>query len=148
MKKFAAVCLALIFSLPALAVEDSQVMYVGGTAPGVTAGAVGRLVTNSETALTFEYANNKLLIPYDAIQSFQYSKEATVHLVVLPAIAIGLVKMRRHRHFFRISYNDPNHVMQVAVFEVPKQMPRTLQAVLETRSPATCKPYLPCAGRN
>jgi hypothetical protein len=140
--------LAVALSLPALAVEDGQVMYLGGTAPGVNAGAVGRLDTTAGTALIFESSGNKLAIPYDAIQSFEYSKEVTRHLGVLPAIAIGMFKMRRHGHFFRISYRDSNNVAQAVVFEVPKHMPRTLQAVLETRAPQTCKAELPCAGRS
>jgi len=148
MKKLVALCLMVIVSLPAVAVEDSQVMYVGGTSPGVNAGVVGRLDTASEAALIFEYSGSKLVIPYDTIQSFQYSKEVKRHLGVLPAIAVGLLTKRRHRHFFRISYLDSSNVAQAAVFEVPKQMPRTLQAVLETRAPRTCKAYLPCAGRN
>ncbi len=147
MKKFGAFCLLLIVSLPALAVEDGQVMYVGGTAPGVTAGVVGRLDTTAETALIFECSGNKLAIPYDTIQSFDYSKEVTRHLGVLPAIAVRTVKMRRHQHFFRISYRDSNQVEQAVVFEVPKHMPRTLQAVLETRAPQACKPVLRRAGR-
>jgi hypothetical protein len=147
MKKFVAFCLLLIVSLPALAVEDGQVMYVGGTAPGVADGVVGRLDTTAETALVFEYSGIKLAIPYDAIQSFEYSKEVTRHLGVLPAIAVGTIKMRRHQHFFRISYRDSNQVEQAVVFEVPKHMPRTLQAVLETRAPQACKPVLHRAGR-
>jgi len=148
MKRVTACFLILILSLSALAVEDGQVMYVGGTAPGMAAGVIGRLDTTSEKALIFEYAGNKLMIPYNAIESFEYSKEVTRHLGVMPAIAIGLVKMRRHSHYFRISYRDPNNVAQAAVFQVPKNMPRTLQAVLETRAPRTCKPSLPCAGQN
>jgi hypothetical protein len=148
MKRVTACFLILIFSLSALAVEDGQVMYLGGTAPGMATGVLGRLDTTSETALIFEYSGNKLLIPYDAIESFEYSKEVTRHLGVMPAIAIGLIKVRRHSHFFRISYRDPNNVPQAAVFEVPKHVPRTLRAVLETRAPRTCKPYLPCPGRN
>jgi hypothetical protein len=148
MKKFVAFCLLLMMALPAVAVEDDQVMYVGGTTPELKAGVVGRLDMTPETALIFNYSGSKLAIPYASIDSFQYTQEVTRHLGVLPAIAIGLVTMRRHRHFFRISYRDPNNVAQAAVFEVPKTMPRTLQAVLETRAPRTCKPYLPCAGRN
>lgn len=138
MKKLVAFCFFLALSFPALAVEGSQVMYVGGTAPGVNAGIVGRLDTASATALIFEHSDSKLAIPYDAIQSFDYSKEVTRHLGVLPAIGVGLVRMRQHRHFFRISYRDSGDVTQVAIFEVPKQMPRTLQAVLKARSPQSC----------
>jgi hypothetical protein len=147
MKNFAGFCLLLTLTLPALAVEDGQVMYVGGSAPGVNAGIVGQLDTTSETALIFEYSGNKLEIPYSAIQSFEYSKEVTRHLGALPTVAVGMFKMQSHRHFFRISYRDSADVAQAIVLEVPKHMPRTLQAILETRAPQTCKPVLRRAGR-
>ncbi len=136
--------LTLSLSFPALAVEDGQAIYVGGSVAGVTAGVIGHLDTTSDTELIFQYSGNKLAIPYNAIQSFEYSRDVTRHLGVLPAIAAGLLKARRHQHFFRISYRDSNQVEQAAVFEVPKHMPRTLRAVLETRAPGTCRP---CVGR-
>ena len=86
-------------------------------------------------------------IPYAAIQSFEYSKEVTHHLGVLPAIAVGMFKMRRHGHFFRISYHDSNDVAQAVVFEVSKQMPRTLLAVLTTRAPQASPSEAPHPGR-
>jgi hypothetical protein len=146
MKKLAAFCFFLSLCLPALAVEDGQVMYLGGTAPGVNAGVVGKLDTTAEAALIFEYSGNKVEIPYAAIQSFEYSKEVTHHLGVLPAIAVGMFKMRRRGHFFRISYHDSKNVAQTVVFEVPKQMPRTLLAVLTTRSPQASQPSPPHPG--
>jgi hypothetical protein len=132
---------ALALVLPAEAVEDGQVMYFGGTVPALAAGLIGRIDTTSETSLTFEMANNKLVIPYAAIKSYEYSTEVTHHLGVLGAIAVGLAKKRQHQHFFRISYLDAGNVPQVAVFEVSKHMPRTLQAVLDTRAPNKCKPH-------
>ena len=56
MKNFAVFCLFLLSCLPALAVENGQVMYLGGTAPGVNVGVVGRLDTTAEAALIFEYS--------------------------------------------------------------------------------------------
>ena len=135
MKSFKLVCFFLAFSISALAVEGDQVMYAGGTAPGITAGLAGRLNTTSDEALTFESSVGNLAIPYTTIESYDYSTEVARHLGVMPAIAVGLVKMRRHRHYFRISYRDQKGVAQVAVFEVPKQMPRALKAVLEARVP-------------
>jgi hypothetical protein len=138
MKKHVALLLVLTLALPAAAVENGQVMYTGGTVPTIKAGALGHLDTTSETSLLFEHPDGKLLIPYADIQSFAYEKEVTRHLGVLPAIGVGLIKMRQYRHFFRISYrNDQGE--QVAIFEVPKQMPRTLQSVLASRSPGACK---------
>jgi hypothetical protein len=144
MKKLTALFLFLIVSLPALAVDDGQVRYLGGSAPGLAAGTVGSLDTTAETALIFEHAGSKLEIPYAAIESHEYSTEVTHHLGVLPAVAVGMVRIRKHRHYFRVSYRSPDGVAQVAVFEVSKQMPRTLQAVLTARA-AKAKTCSPCA---
>jgi len=141
-------CLILIgLTLPAAAVEGGQVKYVGGTVPAVTAGLVGRLETTSEASLAFEYGTDKLVIPYAAIESYEYSTEVAHHLGVLPAIAVGLFKKRKRRHFFRISFGDAGHTSQVAVFEVSKHMPLTLKAVLQTRAPRACRPHFPYPGR-
>jgi hypothetical protein len=94
--------------------------------------------------LVLEHSGSKLEIPYAAIQSFEYSKEVTRHLGVLPAIAVSLLRARQRRHFFRISYHDTNSVPQVVLFEVPKHIPRALQAVLDTRAPQAVKPSRPC----
>lgn len=86
--------LAMAIPLPLSAAEHDEVTYTGGTIPGVAVGSTGRLDTTSETALTFEYGSNRLVIPFAAIQSFRYSTEVTRHLGVLPAIAVGLLKAR------------------------------------------------------
>ncbi|HEY6338874.1 MAG TPA: hypothetical protein VIW68_10295 [Candidatus Sulfotelmatobacter sp.] len=137
MRKGVGLCLLLIcaLSLPALAMEDGQAKYVGGTLRGMNPGAIGRLDTTSDTGLTFQCAGNKLVIPYDAIQSFRSTEEVSRHLGALPAIVVGLIKARQHRHFFRIAYHDSNNVAQVVMLEVPKQMPQVLEAVLESRAP-------------
>jgi hypothetical protein len=139
-KKLAAFCLLLVISLPAAAVEDGQVMYAGGTILGMQAGVLGHLDATSETMLMFEYAGNKLAIPFAQIVSFEYSEKVARHLGVLPAIAVGLVKKRQRRHFFQISFHDESNSTQVAVFEVSKHMPQTLLAVLQNRSPQACQP--------
>jgi len=140
MKKLAAICLLLAMAVPAGAVEDGQVMYMGGTVPALQAGVLGRLDTTSETALSFEYAGSKLAIPYAKIDSYKYYEQVARHLGVLPAIAVGMVKRRQQRHFFQIGYRDESNLNQVAVFEVSKQMPQTLLAVLLARAPQGCKP--------
>ena len=123
MKGFFAFCF-LFLSMSAAALEDGDAKYVGGTVPEMTIGDLGQLDTTSETSLTFLNAGKKLAISYASIESYEYSKEVTRHLGVLPAIAVGLVKVRRHRHFFRISYRGQDSpVMQVAILEVPKHMP-------------------------
>ncbi len=146
MKRITILCLLLVLTGSAASVDDNDVMYSGGTVPGLTPGLVGRLDTTSEAALIFNYSGGRMAISYADIRSFQYSEQVARHLGVLPAIAVGLLKMRQHRHFFRISYDD-NSVPQVVIFEVPKSMPRTLQAVLETRV-SKCKLHSCRAGQN
>jgi hypothetical protein len=145
MNKLMIFCLALSLAVPVLAVDDGRVMYAGGTIPALPAGTVGRLDTTSEESLTFEYSGTKVLIPHSEIESFEYSTEVTRHMGVMPAIAVGLIKKRQRRHYFRISYRGADNVSQVVVFEVPKHMPRTLQAVLMVRAPQTCNPRSVCA---
>ena len=147
MKTLVTLFLLLALTLPLAAVEDGQVMYVGGTAPTLTSGLVGRLDTTSETSLTFENSGTKLMIPYGSIESFEYSKEVAHHLGVLAGVGVALLKQRERRHFFRISYVSGDNTKQVAVFEVPKHMPRTLQAVLEVRAPHASRVCSPCADR-
>lgn len=145
MKRLIGVSLILLSSIMLGAIDGSQVEYIAGTVATVTLGAVGHLDFSSDTTLLFEYSGGSLAIPYAAIQSYDYSQEVAHHLGVAPAIAVGLVKKRQRRHFLRISFRDQANASQVVVLEVPKQMPRMLLAVLQTRSPQGCKPTAVCA---
>lgn len=132
--------LLLLMPLATSAVEGGQVMYVGGTVGTLTGGVRGRLDASSQRVLNFEYSGGKLAIRFEMIDSYEYSQRVARHLGVLPAIAVGLVKRRQRRHFFRISYRDDSKTPQVVIFEVSKEMPRTLLAILEERAPQGCKP--------
>jgi hypothetical protein len=125
MNKLMIFCLLLALAVPILAVDGRPGDVRGCTVPALPAGAVGRLDTTSEESLTFEYSGTKVLIPYSQIESFEYSTEVTRHLGVMPAIAVGLIKMHQLRYYFRISYRSADNVSQVVVFEVPKHMPRS-----------------------
>jgi hypothetical protein len=140
MKKILGLCLLVLAPLVATAVENGQVLYVGGTSASVKEGVLGRLDTTSHAALNFEYSGGRLVIPFEMVDSYEYSQPVARHLGVLPAIAVGLVRRRQRKHFFRISYHDENKSPQVAVFEVSKEMPPTLLAVLKARAPQGCKP--------
>jgi hypothetical protein len=144
MKRILVICLltAFLAPLPSVAVEGGQVMYVGGTVGMLNKGVVGKLDTSSQTALNFESPGGKLVIPFEKIESYEYSQEVARHLGVLPAIAVGLVKRRQRRHFFRITYQDENKAQQVAIFEVSKETPNTLMAILQGRAPQGCRPQV------
>jgi hypothetical protein len=141
MRKLVSMLLVLSLSVSAFAiVEGSDVMYIGGTVSALNAGAIGHFDTTSESALSFDSSGKKLVIPYGKIQSFQYSRQVARHYGAVLTIAVVLVKFRQRRHFVEIKYLDESNTAQVAVFEIPKEMPRTLMAVLSTRAPRGCKP--------
>ena len=139
MKGLVGLCLLLVLPMATIAVEDGQVMYAGGTIASLKEGALGRLVTTSPNALTFELAGSQLVIPFAKIDSYEYSQRVARHLGVLPGIAAGLVRHRQRKHFLRIVYKEEDNTEQVAIFEIPKEMPRTLLAILQARAPWGCQ---------
>ena len=70
---------------------------------------------------------------------YEHTQVVARHLGVVPAVAVGLVKKRQSKHYVRIAYHDEQNTQQVVIFEVPKQMPMTLMAVLAQRAPQKCK---------
>ena len=68
------------------------------------------------------------------IDSYEYSRRVAHHLGVLTAIAVALVKKRQRKHFLRIAYDDERKTPEVAIFEVPKNMPLTLLANPQERA--------------
>jgi hypothetical protein len=143
MKRFiTALLLVILIPVAAQAVEGDNVMYAGGTASGLKEGSIGTLDLKAPDAMTFESAGTKLVIPYATIDTFEYAHPVARHLGVLPAIAVGMVKKRQRRHYFRFSYRDEGGDLRVALFEVPKQMPPVLLSILATKAPGRCKPAM------
>ena len=140
MKRILFLCLLLLTPFVVPAVESGQALYVGGTVAALKEGALGNLDTTSQTALLFNFTSGKLEIPFASMDSYEYSEKVARHLGVVPAVGASLIRHRQRRHFFEIRYHDENKVPQVAIFEVPKDMPQTLLAVLQTRAPQGCKP--------
>jgi hypothetical protein len=134
MKQFFVLLLVAAFAVPARAIDDS-VTYVGGTVSSIKNGTIGRFDTGQAASLAFEHSGGRFSIPYEGIRSYEYKKEIARHLGVLPAIAVGLVRMRQHRHFITITYQDEGGGPQTMRFEVPKHMPETILSVLETKAP-------------
>ena len=139
MKRMVGLCLLLLLPLAAIAVENGQVMYVGGTVTTVKEGAIGKFITTSPTALTFESSGTQLVIPFGKIDSYESSQQLARHLGVFPAIATGLVRHRQKKHFLQIVFKGEDNTPQVVAFEVPKEMPSTLLAILQVRAPWGCK---------
>jgi hypothetical protein len=137
MKRFPQLCLFLFFSLSAFALEEGHARYVGGTVPGLTSGVIGRLDTTSTTSLTFARAGNKVEIPYASIESYEYSKDVTPHRggAVRDRGRAGQDAPTQPLLQHLLPHRSPGRLAQIVVLEVPKDMPRSLQAILQTRAP-------------
>lgn len=139
MKRTLCICLLLVIPFAARAVESGQVLYIGGSAANMKDGTLGRFDTSSRDEIAFVSSGAKFTIPFASLDSYESSDRVARHLGVLPAVAVGLVRRRQRRHFLEFHYQDENHVAQVAIFEVPKDMPLTLLGILQVRAPSACK---------
>jgi hypothetical protein len=140
MKRTLCLCLLLAIPCAAFAVESGQVLYVGGSAANMKDGTLGRFAMDAKEAIAFVYSSGTFTIPFSSLESYESSDRVARHLGVVPAIAVGLVRHRQRRHFFEFHYQDQNHVAQVAIFEVPKDLPPMLLGILQARVPSACKP--------
>jgi phosphatidylglycerophosphate synthase len=137
------VVLGLLVGVPAFAVDAGQIAYVTGTL-AIPQGMIGSFDTASPAVLVFKYAApggdpSEVEIAYKNIGGFEYSTEVAHHLGVLPAVAVGLVKRRERKHFFTFKFTNSSGVAQAAIFEVPKNDPPGLLAILNARAPQACR---------
>jgi hypothetical protein len=136
MKKLVAVTLMVVLASPAFAevfVDVGQAAYIGGTLVNVKNEQMGKLDTTQEKALSFSYDGGRVTIPYDRIESWKYDEVLARHLGVLATTVVVLLKHRQRRHLFQIQFKDDAGVTQSAVFEVAKEQPRVVVAVLQAR---------------
>jgi hypothetical protein len=137
-------CVVFFLSVCCMAAEPGQVRYRGGTLDNSKVRALGRLDLSSPGSITYETGKSRFTIPYEQIVSYQYEEEVAHHLGVLPAIAVGLIKHRQHRHVFTIVYLNDQLKKQIAVFEVPKSEAGSVKAVLDAKGVHTCVQYGAC----
>jgi hypothetical protein len=136
MKKAIAVVLMFAVTLPAFGevfVDEGQAAYIGGTLVNLKNETMGKLDTTQEKALSFNYDGGKVTIPYDRIESWKYNEVLARHLGVILTIAVVMLKHRQRKHLFQIQFKDDAGITQSAVFEVGKEQPRTVVAVLQAR---------------
>ena len=138
--RIAALVLVLAVSLPMIAQDEQTVVFAGGTVSNLKSETSGHFEFSDPAALAFVYSSGKLSIPFQKIDSYEYSQQVVHHLGVLPAIAVGLVKARKKSHLLRITYQDQSNAPQIALFRIPKHMPNTLLPVLQARVPQAAHP--------
>ena len=125
------VCLTSVL----LAVDGDKAMYVGGTLTGLKEKSEGRLITASDSTLTFEAGSKgSAVIPYATVTSLEYGQKAGRRVGVAIMISPLALFSKKRNHFLTIAYKDSTGKEQAAVFELGKDIVRTTLKILEVRT--------------
>ncbi len=125
------VCLTTVL----LAVGGDKAMYVGGTLTGLKEKTEGRLVTTSDSTLTFDAGSKgSAAIPYASVTSLEYGQKAGRRVGVAIMVSPLALFSKKRNHFLTIAYKDSVGKDQAAVFELGKDIVRTTLKILEVRT--------------
>lgn len=139
------VMLTAVAAGSALAATGQPATYVSGSLPGAKPGSVGTLDMTALATLDFRSSDgSQLSIPFAAIGKYEYREESKVHLGVLPAIAVALVKKRAKVHFITMVWKGNRGVTEVATLEMSNTAANGLMTLLRARVPNACRQITPC----
>ncbi len=117
------------------AVGGDKAEYVGGTLTGIKEKTEGRLVTTSESVLTFDAGSKgSATIPYATVTSLEYGQKAGRRVGVAIMVSPLALFSKKRNHFLTIAYKDSTGKEQAAVFELGKDIFRTTLKILEVRT--------------
>lgn len=119
-----------------MAVDGDGAQYLGGTM-ALAEKAEGKLVTSSETAVTFTPKKKNqpaVEIPYNAITELEYGQKAGRRVAVAVMISPLALFSKKRNHYLTISYHDASGKEQTGMFELGKDVVRTVLKILEVRS--------------
>jgi hypothetical protein len=135
MKNLTVLFLILVLSVATLALDGKKTAYVGGTIAGLKEGTEGKSSAMDETKFVFEHKKGKLEIPYSTIEELEYGQKAGRR--VAASIITGspwLLFSKKRKHYLTINYKDDAGKTQAAVFELGKDVIRTMLSSLEART--------------
>ena len=125
------VALATFLSGAVLAVGRDKAMYVRGTLSAIKARTEGRFNTQQGNELAFSAGKRgSVAIPYAAIASLEFEQKE--RLVVIIGFARPVSKQLFY--YLTVTYSDPEGKKQWGVFELGKNIVRTMLKILEVRS--------------
>ena len=126
----------LLASEVALAVDSDGAQYLGGTMP-IVEKSEGRLVTTSETALTFtpkKRGETSVEVPYASMTELEYGQKAGRRVAVAVMVSPLALFSKKRNHYLTITYTDAAGKEQTGVFELGKGIVRTTLKIVEVRS--------------
>jgi hypothetical protein len=135
MKKLITLILTLmILSVPTFALDSKKTAYIGGTVANLKEGTEGTSSAADENKFVFEYKKGKLEIPYSAIEELEYGQKAGRRVAVAILVSPLALFSKKRKHYLTISYKSEDGKGQAAVFELGKDVIRTMLSSLEART--------------
>ena len=121
----------------AAGLDSKKTAYIGGTLT-IKEGTEGISLAPDEKNRTFTYKENKkenkLAIPYDKITSLEYGQKAGRRVAVAILVSPLALFSNKRMHYLTIGFIDDAGKPQAGVFELGKDMVRTMLASIEARS--------------
>ena len=137
MKRIVSLSLAVIF-LFSITVNaglgSKKTAYIGGTISAIKEGTEGVSSTTDEKAWTFDHKNGKLAIPYDKVTELEYGQKAGRRVAMAILISPIALFSKKRKHYLTITYLDDSGKQQAGVFELGKDIVRTMLASIEART--------------
>jgi hypothetical protein len=136
MRKCISVFLALVFVFhsTAFAIDSKKTAYIGGTIADLKEGTEGKSSAFDETNFVFEHKKGKLAIPYSQVEELEYGQKAGRRVAVAILVSPLALFSKKRKHYLTISYKDEAGKGQAAVFELGKDVIRTMLSSLQART--------------
>jgi hypothetical protein len=134
------------FELPlAAGLNSKKAKYVGGTVSALKLETEGKLNADGEKSLEFtadKSSNATWTVPYEKVTALAYGQHAGRRVgatiawgvTTLGIGALPILFSKKRRHYLTIEYTDSEGKSQAAIFELGKDITRTILKVLEVRT--------------
>jgi hypothetical protein len=114
--------------------DSKKALYVGGTIP-VTEGVEGKLDASDTTHLVFNpEKGGKYSLRYDTVTGLSYGQHAGRRVGVAMAVGVVALFSKKRRHYLTINFKNEEGKDQAVVFELGKDVTRTMIATLQART--------------
>ena len=130
----ATLCFAFVCEFAWAGLGSDKTMYIGGTVNSIKENTEGKATAKDEKNFVFEYSGGKLVVPYEQVDSLEYGQKTGRRIGVAIMISPLALFSKKRRHFLTLGYKDAADKQQAAVFELGKDVIRTMLATLEART--------------
>jgi hypothetical protein len=131
----ALVAVLLFHSFAFAGLDSKKAQYVGGTLIQVQEGVEGKLDASDPTNLVFRPdKGGNYSLRYDTVTDLAYGQHAGRRVGVAMAVGVVALFSKKRRHYLTINFKNDEGKDQAVVFELGKDITRTMIATLQART--------------